>query len=148
MNEDMLFKLIERFENGNIGVLEFRNREFRIRMERQSDAIKATPLIDGDSVKSALGDASVKSEVIDEPEYEIITSPIVGTFYRAPAPDAPPFVEENQVVKRGDILCIVEAMKLMNQIEAEFDCKIVEVLRENGEMVEYGTPLFKVIPVG
>lgn len=71
-----------------------------------------------------------------------VSSPIVGTFYRAPAPDASPFVEVGQVVEKGQVLCIVEAMKLMNEIEAEFRCKIVKICRENAEPVEYGDTLF------
>jgi len=79
-----------------------------------------------------------------EEKGERITSPIVGTFYRAPAPDAAPFVEVGQVVEKGQVLCIVEAMKLMNEIEAEFKCKIVKISRENAEPVEYGDTLFVV----
>ena len=75
---------------------------------------------------------------------EIITSPMVGTFYRAPAPDAPPFVDIGSKVKVGDTICILEAMKLMNEMEAELDCEIVKILVENGKMVEYDTPLFEV----
>jgi acetyl-CoA carboxylase biotin carboxyl carrier protein len=71
-----------------------------------------------------------------------VTSPIVGTFYRAPAPDAAPFVEAGQVVEKGQVLCIVEAMKLMNEIEAEYRCKIVRICKENAEPVEFGDPLF------
>ena len=75
---------------------------------------------------------------------EQITSPIVGTFYRAPAPDSPPFTEEGDEVKSGQALCIIEAMKVMNELEAEFDLRVERVLVENGEMVEYGTPLLEV----
>jgi acetyl-CoA carboxylase biotin carboxyl carrier protein len=73
-----------------------------------------------------------------------ITSPFVGTFYRAPAPDAPPFVEEGQKISAGQVLCIVEAMKLMNEIEAEIAGTIVEILVENGKPVEFGDPLFRI----
>ncbi|MEJ2200410.1 MAG: acetyl-CoA carboxylase biotin carboxyl carrier protein [Desulfuromonadaceae bacterium] len=73
---------------------------------------------------------------------EAITSPIVGTFYRAPSPESPPYVEVGSVVEKGQILCIVEAMKLMNEIEAEFRCKIVEICVENAQPVEFGTNLF------
>ncbi|AJE02910.1 acetyl-CoA carboxylase biotin carboxyl carrier protein [Geobacter pickeringii] len=76
-----------------------------------------------------------------------ITSPIVGTFYRAPAPDAAPYVEVGQVVEKGQVLCIVEAMKLMNEIEAEFRCKIVQLCKENAQPVEFGDPLFIVEPL-
>lgn len=75
---------------------------------------------------------------------ETINSPIVGTFYRAPAPDAAPYVEVGQIVEKGQVLCIVEAMKLMNEIEAEFRCKIVKLCKENAQAVEYGDPLFVV----
>jgi len=74
----------------------------------------------------------------------VITSPMVGTFYRAPAPGASPFVEVGQKIKPGDVVCIIEAMKLMNEIESEISGEIVEILVENGEPVEYGQPLFKV----
>ena len=73
-----------------------------------------------------------------------ITSPFVGTFYRSPAPDAPSFVEEGQRINPGQVLCIVEAMKLMNEIEAEIGGTIVQILVENGKPVEYGDQLFKV----
>ncbi|WP_298271307.1 acetyl-CoA carboxylase biotin carboxyl carrier protein [Geobacter sp.] len=76
-----------------------------------------------------------------------IVSPIVGTFYRAPAPDAAPYVEVGQVVEKGQVLCIVEAMKLMNEIEAEFRCKIVQICKENAQPVEFGDPLFIVEPL-
>ena len=75
---------------------------------------------------------------------ETINSPIVGTFYRAPAPDAAPYVEVGQVVEKGQVLCIVEAMKLMNEIEAEFRCKIVKICKENAQATEFGDPLFVV----
>lgn len=79
---------------------------------------------------------------------EVVTSPIVGTFYRAPAPDAPQYVEVGQVVEKGEILCIVEAMKLMNEIEAEYRCKIVRICKENASPVEYGDQLFIVEKLG
>ena len=72
---------------------------------------------------------------------------MVGTFYGSPGPDAPPYVEEGQVVNKGQVLCIVEAMKLMNEIEAEFKGKIMSILVENGQPVEYGEPLFEIDPL-
>jgi acetyl-CoA carboxylase biotin carboxyl carrier protein len=74
----------------------------------------------------------------------LLTSPFVGTFYRAPAPEAPPFVDAGQAVRKGQVVCIVEAMKLMNEIESEFDGKILEILVKNAEHVEYGQPLFRI----
>ena len=87
--------------------------------------------------------SAASAEPVEEVEKgERITSPIVGTFYRSPAPDAAPYVEVGQVVEKGQTLCIVEAMKLMNEIEAEYRCKIVKIVRENAEPVEYNDTLF------
>jgi len=74
----------------------------------------------------------------------LITSPFVGTFYRAPSPESPPFADVGQTVRKGQVVCIVEAMKLMNEIESEFDGKILEILVKNAEHVEYGQPLFRI----
>ena len=76
-----------------------------------------------------------------------ITSPMVGTFYRAGSPDAPPFVETGQRISEGDTLCIIEAMKLMNEFESEINATVEEILVEDGEPVEYGQVLFRVAPV-
>ena len=73
-------------------------------------------------------------------------SPIVGTFYQSSSPDAPPFVAVNDTIKKGDVLCIIEATKLMNEIEAEVSGTIVEILVENGQAVEYDQPLFRIKP--
>lgn len=73
---------------------------------------------------------------------ETINSPIVGTFYRSPSPESPPFAEVGQVVEKGQVICLVEAMKLFNEIEAEFKCKIVKICVENAQPVEFGQPLF------
>ncbi|NPC75031.1 MULTISPECIES: acetyl-CoA carboxylase biotin carboxyl carrier protein [Corallococcus] len=75
-----------------------------------------------------------------------VTSPFVGTFYRTPAPDQPPFVDVGTVVRKGQVLCIVEAMKLMNEIESEVSGRIAEVLVENGRPVEFGQALFRIEP--
>lgn len=78
----------------------------------------------------------------------LVTSPFVGTFYRAPSPEAKPFVEAGKAVGKGQVLCIVEAMKLMNEIETEDECKIVEILVQDGQVVEYGQALFRVVLLG
>lgn len=79
-----------------------------------------------------------------EDNFNIVKSPMVGTFYLKPSPDSEPYVQIGKKVKKGDTLCIIEAMKLMNEIESEFDGEIVEILLKDGEMVEYGKPLFKI----
>lgn len=83
----------------------------------------------------------------DDEKHTKVLSPFVGTFYRAPSPEADPYVKEGQMVKKGDVLCIVEAMKLMNEIESEVAGRVISVLAENGQPVEYGEPLFLVDPV-
>ena len=77
-----------------------------------------------------------------------IDAPMVGTFYRATSPDAPPFVSEGDLVKEGQTLCIIEAMKLMNEIEARTAGRLAAILVENGQPVEYGQPLFHIDPAG
>ncbi len=96
--------------------------------------------------------AVIQDNITTETEHETqrlitVTSPIVGTFYRSPSPDAPPFVEVGLGVKKGQVLCIIEAMKLMNEIECEVEGIIVKSLVENGQPVEYGEPLFLVEPL-
>ncbi|RPI35263.1 MAG: acetyl-CoA carboxylase biotin carboxyl carrier protein, partial [Nitrospiraceae bacterium] len=76
-----------------------------------------------------------------------VTSPIVGTFYRSPSPEAPVFVETGLRIKKGQVLCIIEAMKLMNEIESEVDGILIKALVDNGQPVEYGEPLFLIEPV-
>ncbi|APJ05123.1 acetyl-CoA carboxylase, biotin carboxyl carrier protein [Silvanigrella aquatica] len=91
--------------------------------------------------------AAVKSEETKKlPEGTTITSPFVGTFYRSPSPDSPSFVEIGSKIRKGQSLCIVEAMKLMNEIESEMDGEIVAILIDNAKPVEFGTPLFIVAP--
>lgn len=87
-----------------------------------------------------------KTEAVqpEEDDTLFITSPIVGTFYSAPAPDAPAFVKVGDQVKNGQTVCILEAMKLMNEIQSDFDCEIEAVLVSNEQKVEYGQPLFRV----
>lgn len=100
----------------------------------------------------ALRPSGIHEKIIAETEEEAqrlvtITSPIVGTFYRSSTPDANPYIEIGSAVKKNQVLCIVEAMKLMNEIESETDGIIVKILVENGQPVEYGEPLFLIEPV-
>lgn len=96
----------------------------------------------------AAAPAAAAAPAEEQEQGEIVTSPIVGTFYRAPSPEAAPYVEVGRIVEKGETLCIVEAMKLMNEIEAEFRCKIVKILKENAQPVEYGDKLFVVERLG
>jgi acetyl-CoA carboxylase biotin carboxyl carrier protein len=91
--------------------------------------------------------AAVMPTIQSDKNWIDITSPMVGTFYRAPAPDEPSFVEIGSVVRPGQTVCIIEAMKLMNELEAEVGGEIMEILVENGKPVEFGQPLMRVKPV-
>ena len=86
--------------------------------------------------------AGTAPAVVAEEELHLVKSPIVGTYYESPSPGSPPFVTPGDRVTQGQVLCIVEAMKLMNEIEAEFRCKIVKICKENAQAVEFGDPLF------
>jgi len=101
------------------------------------------------TIPAGAGEAHEEETVTGpEPEGRLFTvkSPIVGTFYRSPSPDAGPFVDAGTVVKQGQILCIIEAMKLMNEIESEIDGVVIKILVDSGHPVEYGEPLFLLEP--
>ena len=108
------------------------------------DASQVNPNI---NINTAVGDkakVSQNTDSIDEEEYKLIKSPMVGTFYGRPSTKADQFVKVGDKVKKGDILCIVEAMKLMNEIESEYDGEVVEILAKDDDMVEYGQVLIKI----
>ena len=94
----------------------------------------------------AAGESAVLEPASEDVDLAIVKSPIVGTFYRAAEPAAPPFVDTGQTVRKGQVLCIIEAMKLMNEINAECDGEIVKVYVENGQAVQYGERLFAIRP--
>jgi len=102
--------------------------------------VAAAPVTASPAAAPAAG--AVAPAAAEAPKGTLVKSPMVGTFYRSPSPGAKPFVEIGQPVKQGDTLCIIEAMKLLNEIEAEVAGEVKEVLVENGQAVEYGQPLF------
>ncbi|MTI79972.1 MAG: acetyl-CoA carboxylase biotin carboxyl carrier protein [Firmicutes bacterium] len=102
------------------------------------------PEVKSAPVQNTGAEAENKAPEVDDKDLESVTAPMVGTFYQAPSPDADPFVEVGQKVEAGQTLCIIEAMKLMNEIEVEFSGQVVEILVENGQPVEYGQPMFKI----
>jgi len=139
-------KLIELLEESNIAELEIHEGEESVRISRHgTGAVIAAPAPVMAAAPTPLPAAAAPAETASD-DAEIsghkVTSPMVGSFYRASAPGAAAFVEEGQSVKVGDTLCIIEAMKLLNQIEADKAGKIKAILVENGEPVEYGQTLF------
>jgi acetyl-CoA carboxylase biotin carboxyl carrier protein len=137
-----LKSLIDLVQQSGIAEIEIAEGEERVRISRgpvAHAAAPATPAPATHIVVPAPATASTESAV---PEGHVIKSPMVGTFYRSAAPGANPFVEVGQTVKAGDTVCIIEAMKLLNEIEADHDGVIKAILAENGQPVEYGQPLF------
>ena len=144
-------KLIELLEESGIAEIEIHEGEESVRISRDGSnptpqtMISVPPVDSGSSVKTQLSTTESSSDDYSD-EGEVVTAPMVGIFYTSPAPDQSPFVNKGQNIKTGDVLCIIEAMKIMNQIEADIDGKLIRVLVENGDPVEYGQPLFVIGP--
>jgi acetyl-CoA carboxylase biotin carboxyl carrier protein len=144
-----LKKLIDLVEESGIAELEITEGEEKVRISRAGSSAHAAimTLPHGQHPAQMLSAATAAvaapaPEAIQEPEGHIVKSPMVGTFYRASAPGSKPFVEVGQSVSAGETLCIIEAMKLLNEIEADQGGIIKSILVENGQPVEYGQPLF------
>ncbi|MFZ5654678.1 MAG: acetyl-CoA carboxylase biotin carboxyl carrier protein [Pseudomonadota bacterium] len=136
-------KLIELLEESNIDELEIHEGEESVRICRHRPAPALAPFA---APAAAVAPAPAAPPLAAAaPEGHVVASPMVGTFYRAPAPGAKPFVEVGQSVKPGDVLCIVEAMKMMNQIEADRAGTIGAILVEDGAPVEYDQPLVTIL---
>ncbi len=138
-------KLIELLEESGIAEIEIHEGEESVRISRASQtapAVYAAPAPVAAAPAAAPAPAAAEEAVSAVPSGHQVTSPIVGTFYRSPSPTAKAFVEVGQSVNVGETLCIIEAMKIMNQIEADKGGVIKAILAENGEPVEYGQPLF------
>lgn len=138
-------KLIELLQESDLAEIEVQEGEASVRISRYSQTapvVAAAPPAAAAEVPSAAPDPAVEAAEAALPSGHVITSPIVGSFYRAPAPGASPFVELGQRVRKGETLCVIEAMKMMNQIESDRDGSVAAILVENGQPVEYGQPIF------
>lgn len=113
-----------------------------MKKNENAEATIKTVVVENKEVKT---EESESAKLSDENTGNIVKSPMVGTFYIKPNPSAEPYVEVGKRVKKGDVLCIVEAMKLMNEIESEFDGEVAEILVKDGEAVEYAKPLFRIV---
>lgn len=132
MTNQELNDLLARFEGSSLSKLKLSTQEFTIEMERAVSA-PAAPVIPAAAAAA-------------EPEGDAITAPMVGTFYAASAPEQPPFVKVGDRVRKGQPVCLLEAMKMMSEIPAPCDCEITAVLKENGALVSFGEPLFRYQP--
>ena len=141
MNEKLILTIIDKFSSAAIGELDYNDGTAHLILKKEQSGTSAAveqPVITGETAESPVR-LGISTGVGDK-----ITSPIVATFYAAPSPDAPPFVKPGSEIKAGQTLCILEAMKMMNHLEAEFSCEILEVHATSGDLVEYGQDLFTV----
>ncbi|MEJ2203732.1 MAG: acetyl-CoA carboxylase biotin carboxyl carrier protein [Gemmatimonadota bacterium] len=159
---EFLERLIKAIDQSSLDSIELERGGTRVRLAKTpaggavaSLAPVAAPLTTAASLPGLAANPSPGQEAAAEAEAEAepipsnlidVPSPMVGTFYRAPAPDAPAYVEKGRRVSKGDTLCIIEAMKLMNELECEVEGTIVEILVDNAQPVEYGQVLFRVDP--
>jgi len=137
-----LKKLIDLVQESGIAELEITEGEERVRIARGGAVTVAQAPVVAVTAPAAPAPVPASAEAPTAGDGHAMKSPMVGTFYRAPSPDAKPFVEVGQVVKEGQTMCVIEAMKLMNEIEADASGTVKAVLVENGQPVEYGQALF------
>ena len=163
MDFDEITRILEMMREHELSEFELERDNFKLRIRKhggghwvaatphpqQVPGASAPPLAPGAAspAAAATGAAPVLVPTDEEMELAVVKSPIVGTFYRAAEPEAKPFAEVGDVVRKGQVLCIIEAMKLMNEINAEIDGEIVKVYVENGHAVQYGERLFAIKPV-
>ena len=149
---EQLKSLLETLEKGDVSEFEYEDEQLKLRLSLGKKAASivhaAPPISAAPTAASIAATAAAAAKASDEadPSLIFITSPFVGTFYRAPSPDVANFCEVGSQVKDGQTLCIIEAMKLMNEIEAEIAGTVVHKLVENGRPVEYGEALFAIRP--
>lgn len=153
MDINLIKKLVKIFNTSGITDLEIEEEGFKIKIANKvrvsQGAVQPAIMQTGTTISPAPAseESQSKEKVVEATNnYHEVKSPIVGTFYRAPAPDADSYVQIGDSVSVGSVLCIVEAMKLMNEIESDADGKIVKILAENGKPVEYNQPLFLIEP--
>lgn len=149
MNINDLEQIIRILKQNDVTDFEIEHDGVHIKLSRAGSVVHTTAPMQVAPVTPAISTPAAPAEqvapVIDD-RYTKVESPIVGTFYRKPSPDAEPYVSEGQMVKKGDTLCIIEAMKIMNEIEAPVSGKVVKILLADGQVVEFGEVLFLIDP--
>jgi acetyl-CoA carboxylase biotin carboxyl carrier protein len=158
MDYDLIRKLVKLVDNANIHSLEVEEGDLQVRIEKGAPVMnQMMPAMPGmqmapvqtqapELAPAAAAPAAVVEEVVPSNLIDV-KAPMVGTFYRSPSPEAGPFIEVGDMVKPGKTLCILEAMKIMNEIECEVSGRVVEILIENGQPVQFDQVLFRVEPV-
>lgn len=144
MDKNEIRELMRFFDKSDITKLKIKEGEFSIELQKGYEGgVSYAPVV-SPAPQMVAPAAPIASAPAVSKEGTFIKSPMVGTFYKCPSPGAPAFASVGQVIKKGQPIGIIEAMKIMNEIEAEFDCKIVEILVEDGQPVEFDMPLFSV----
>jgi acetyl-CoA carboxylase biotin carboxyl carrier protein len=149
MDMKQIKTLVQEFDASTLSKLKITQDSFSIELEKNTGVV-AAPVMAAAPVAVAAApvavSASVETAAPAAPVHtgDMIVSPMVGTYYAAPSPDSAPFVKVGDRIKKGQVIAILEAMKIMNELEAEFDCKILSVLVSDGQAVEYDMPLFAV----
>ncbi len=150
MNNEEIRELLDMIQKTDVTELQIEREgvKVRVRRDRFFPAVESIPLPAHTHAPAASpgGGETVDLTTGEETRLRTITSPIVGTFYRSSSPESSPFVDVGETVNKGQVLCIIEAMKLMNEIESDTDGTITKILVENGQAVEYGEPLFLIDP--
>ncbi len=148
MEFENLLKLIQAVSDSELTGLKYEEKGVKLHLTKEKGTLAAAAqaAAPAAALAAASGSAPAQAapeETAPEPSGKIVKSPLVGTFYAAPAEDAAPYVSVGDTVKKGQVMAIVEAMKLMNEIESDFDGTVEEIYAENGQAVEYGQPLFR-----
>ena len=143
MNIRQIRELAQIVRENGLSALEISENDSKIRIECARGEVVAAPATAAVQVSEAPAPVIREEAAVDFNRVHEIKSPMVGVFYASPSPDAKPFVEVGQKVKKGDVVCIIEAMKLMNELTADQDGEVVDICVSNGDVVEYGQPLFK-----
>ena len=140
MELDELLKLIRAVSDSELTGFKYEAEGVCLNLKKEKEVVTAVQTLPAAGVSQSV----MPLQAVAEQKGFLVKSPLVGTFYAAPAEDAAPYVAVGDTVKKGQTVAIVEAMKLMNDIESDFDGTVAEILVENGEMVEYGQPLFRI----
>ena len=144
-NIEEIKELMALLENSSLSALEVQQDDVKVRLEKPAVTVAAPIAVPAPTPVAAPAPAAAPAAAPAPADTgKAINAPIVGVFYAAPSPDSEPYVSVGKRVKKGDVVCIIEAMKCMNEIQAEEDGEITAVLANNGELVEYGQPLFAI----
>lgn len=146
MDFENIITLIKTVSDSNVTGFKYEKDGMKLNIQKEAVQTVVAHVEEG-TTQTVIAENTSAATVVQTEEVEgsLIKSPLVGRFYVAPAEDAAPFVKVGDTIKKGQVVAIVEAMKLMNDIESEFDGTVAEVLAENGETVEFGQPLFRIV---